>query len=500
VEHAENLLHTLHDKGHIIADRSHRLRIIREKGDDSARTAGGKVIWSQGLLQQVADLVEWPTPMLGRFDPSFLELPKEVLLTSMEVHQKSFGLEGDDGNLLPAFLTVANIEPKNFEIVRHGWEKVLRARLEDAEFFWQADNKSGFDHWLKALENVVFLGPLGSMGDKSRRLERLAALVAKEINPEMEKDMARAGRLAKADLVTQMVGEFDDLQGIMGGIYARRMNEPENVAQALYEQYLPAGQDTPVPSSMAGAVLALCDRADNLTGCFGLGMAPTGAADPYALRRQALGLCRILLEHDLNLDLNRLLKTALAGFVNVQWKLNPATIVPTVMDFIGQRLKSLWSAQGMDSRLLEACIRSGLGDLPDLRARIAALEEFSQAPDFEEAVLTFKRADNIIRKQGEASGAVLSGRFSRDLLTEKAEEQLAAALEEMEKSWNQTMSSKGYAGLFQLLRDLRPVVDDFFDQVMVMCEDEKLRENRLNLLQALVERLSGLADFSALQI
>ncbi|NCC25761.1 MAG: glycine--tRNA ligase subunit beta [Deltaproteobacteria bacterium] len=497
---ARELSPILLDRGRIVADRAQRMAMIVEQGDRLAAEAGGTIIWSDRLLSQVADLVEWPTAMLGRFDQAYLALPREVLLTSMEAHQKSFGLEGPDGALLPAFLTVVNIESERPELVRQGWEKVLRARLEDARFFWEADSKADLDDWLKSLESVVFLGPLGSMGDKSRRLKRLAGGLAALIDPGLELDMARAGRLAKADLVSHMVGEFDDLQGIMGGIYTRQKGESERVAQALYEQYLPAGPDTRVPKSLPGAVLALADRLDNLIGCFGLGMAPTGAADPYALRRQTLGLTRILLEHGLRLELRSLLKMALDEYGSVKWKLPSGDIVAAVEDFIGQRLKALWGAQGIDGRLLEACLRAGLGDLPALKARVAALEDFSRADDFEQAALAFKRADNIIRKQGDRAGAVLTGKFDVNLLQEDGEKKLAAALEGLEDTWAQALGRDDYPELFGLLRTLRPTVDGFFDQVMVMCEDQGLRLNRLNILQALVNRLSALADFSALQV
>ena len=254
VPHADDYENILSGSGHVLLRAEDRMQAIQSGGNALAREAGGEVIWSDSLLEQVAGLVEAPRPILGGFHEKFLDLPEEVLLTSMETHQKSFGLRGKDGRLLPYFLTVANIESRRPELVRTGWERVLRARLEDARFFWEADCAASFEQWLEKLDRVIFIGPLGSMGDKTRRLEKLATFIATRVAPDRAADMGRAGRLSKADLVSGMVDEFDDLQGIMGGIYARRQGENEIVAEALYEQYLPAGQDSPVPTSLGGAI------------------------------------------------------------------------------------------------------------------------------------------------------------------------------------------------------------------------------------------------------
>ena len=499
-EHADAFQDLLGDKAGVVLDPEERKRVIREEGDRLAAEKGGTVAWLDGLLKQVAYLVEYPKPILGRFDDKFLELPREVLLTSMESHQKSFGLEGPDGRLLPWFLTTLNLEPQEVSLVQKGWERVLRARLEDARFFWEADSKASLDTWLEKLEKVIFIGPLGTMGDKSRRLERLAGFLAERICPEKKTDLARAGRLAKADLVSEMVGEFDDLQGMMGGIYARNKGESETVATAVYQQYLPTGQDSPVPSSVEGAVLALADKLDNLAGCFGLNMVPTGAADPYALRRAALGVARIVLHHGFRVDLREMLTEAIACYGDVAWKTGPGQSLEKLMEFFAGRLKAYWSAKGVGTKVLDAALGAGVSDIAALKLRLDALAEFSAAEDFEQAVLTFKRADNIIRKQGDQAGGVLDGDFDAALLQEDPEKALAKEFEGLVARWEALWQKDDYAGLLGLLRELRPVVDNFFDHVMVMCDDQDLRRNRLNLLQALVSRLSGLADFSALQV
>jgi glycyl-tRNA synthetase beta chain len=487
------------ERGQVVLDSGARKKLIREQGDAAAAQAGGRVVWKDGLLEEVCNLAEHPVPLLGDFHPRYLELPREVLLTSMESHQKSFGVEGPDGALLPHFLCTLNLLPPDRALVKKGWERVLKARLEDARFFWESDLKVEFATWLEELDHVVFLGPLGSMGHKSRRLERLCGLLAQACGADPQ-DLALAGRLAKADLVSGMVGEFDTLQGVMGGIYAARKGQPKTTALAIAEQYLPAGPDSPVPASLGGALLAVADKADTLAGCFGLNMIPTGANDPYALRRAALGICRIVMEHGLTLDLDQLLSWAQEGYAEVKWKLDPAQAKAKLLDFFGQRLRALFTGQGRDTRVVDAAIGAGFTDVKTLRARLDALDAFSREADFEQAVLTFKRAANIIRKQAGEAGVRLTGEFDAARLEAPEEKALAAKLAETEGRFRQLWELGDFPGLLGLLRELRPAVDAFFDKVMVMCEDPVLKANRLNLLTSLVDRLGRLADFGALQV
>lgn len=497
VPHADAYETLLSEKGYVMLRAEDRMQAIQAGGNALAREAGGEVVWSESLLAQVAGLVETPRPILGSFHQKFLELPEEVLLTSMETHQKSFGLRGQDGRLLPCFLTAANIESRQPELVRKGWERVLRARLEDARFFWEADCAATFDQWLEKLDRVIFIGPLGSMGDKTRRLEKLAAFIAAQVAPDLAADMGRAGRLSKADLVSGMVYEFDDLQGKMGGIYARRQGENQTVADALYEQYLPAGQDSPVPASLGGAILSLADKLDNLTGCFGLGMIPTGTADPYALRRNALGVCRIILELGLTLGLRELLLKAQAGYAGVDWTLAPDEALEKLMDFFGQRLKAFWNAQGVETLVLDAAMAPGFDDVFATWQRVQALADFSRAEDFEALALALKRAANIIRKQADQE---LTGTVDAALLEDTSEGNLLETIEKMEPEWAALAAKRNYAAMLDQLRILRPVVDGFFDSVMVMAEDQAVRANRLNLLFRLVRLVGQVADFGKLQV
>jgi len=499
--HANEYLDCVANGEGVILDAAKRRSRIRAQGDALAAAIGGAVLWKESLLDEVQGLCEQPVPLLGRLDTSFLELPREVLLTSMESHQKSFGVQGADGALLPYFLTVLNIRPPDESLVRNGWERVLRARLEDARFFWKTDLAGNFGQWLATLDTVIFLGPLGSMGDKARRLETLCGWLARNIAPgdaQLAHDAERAGRLCKADLVSGMVGEFDALQGIMGGIYARRMGEAEAVAAAIAEHYLPAGPDSALPRTDAGAFLAVADKADTLTGCFGLGLIPTGAADPNALRRCALGISRILLERGYRLDIRELFAEAFRLYGYRPWTLGREECLARLEEFFGARLKHLYISQGRQTLLVEAALGADFSDVWAAGRRLAVLERLSRREDFALSVQTFKRVANIIRKQ--AAAMELDGQWNDALLVEAAEKALAGQLTALLPHFDELWARDDFDALFALLQELRPAVDAFFDTVMVMCEDAALRANRLNLLRALVQRLEGLADFAALQI
>ncbi len=499
VERAESYFSVMADKAGVVVDAAERRRIIREKGDALAAAKGGRILWNETLLDEVQGLCEHPVPILGGFDSAYLEVPREVLLTSMQSHQKSFGLEAEDGTLLPFFLTVLNITPPDEGLVRKGWERVLRARLEDARFFWKTDLASGLTPWVDALDNVTFLAPLGSMGDKTRRLEKLCFWLADNLKNGVSREhAARAGRLSKADLVSEMVKEFDTVQGIMGGIYAKKAGEPAEVAQALAEQYLPAGPDSPTPASLCGAILSMADKADTLAGCFSLKMIPTGAADPYGLRRAALGIARILKEKSLRLDVSALFAKAMEGYEGIARVLEPDQALLRLEEFFTLRLKNLFVGAGSETLHVEAVLGADSRDVCAAAERLAALEAFSKTEDYGKAVQTFKRAANIIVKQaGEAS---LTGRYDPALLAEPAEKALAAELERILPIFVEHERQGRYGELFVLLKELRPTVDAFFEGVMVMAEDAALRTNRLNLLRALVSSLSRLADFAALQM
>jgi glycyl-tRNA synthetase beta chain len=504
---ATDYFSTIENDCKVVIDSEVRKKTIVEESDKLAKALGGEIVWNDSLLEEVANLVEYPKPLIGDIDELFLELPREVLLTSMQSHQKSFGVQGADGKLMPHFLTTLNLEPTEVALVKKGWERVLKARLEDGRFFWEADCKVDFQTWLDKLENVVFLGPLGSVGDKSRRIETLCSKLAtdlgtsKSILPGEVAKYAEAGRLAKADLVSEMVIEFDSLQGKMGGIYAARQDKGEIVSQGIYEQYLPAGPETPVPSSLSGALVSMADKADTMAGCFGLGKKPKGANDPYALRRCALGIARIIMEHDLDVDLEEFLKAAQGAYsADIKWKVEQDESLANLLEFFSQRLRALFIGQGFDTRAVDAALAAGFNDIRTLKARLAALSNFTKEDDFEQAVLTFKRAANIIRKQGDEAGQELTGNYSKELFEGDAETAFGSKLDEVGPRFDDLWKQGDFAGLMGLLRELRPSVDAFFDNVMVMCDDADVRLNRLNLLKSLVSKLGRLADFNALQV
>ena len=496
---AGDYLEIIRDKGKVEPQATRRRAVIREQGDVGASRAGGKIIWKEALLDEVQGLVEYPMPLVGDIDPSFLELPREVLLTSMESHQKSFGIEDAAGRLMPHFLTVLNLVPKDITVVKKGWERVLRARLEDARFFWRTDLESSFDAWLASLDSVIFLAPLGSMGEKTRRISALCAWIAEKIGQDPEK-AARAGRLSKADLVSSMVGEFDTLQGVMGGIYARAMGEAEDVADALAEQYLPAGPDTPVPATALGSILSIADKADTLVGCFGLGMIPTGAADPYALRRCALGIIRIMLDHGYRFDVPALFAEARKLYGERSWKLDAEEADNKLQAFFAGRVRNYFLTQGYDTPLVDAVTAVEPHRVWFAAQRMAALDAMSKRADFTETVQTFKRVANIIRKQGADAGVTLTRLWDPTLLAEEAEKMLASQLEVLSTNFEKHWLENDVPALFADLTSIRPAVDALFDSVMVMCEDLKLRANRLNMLKALISRMERVADFAALQI
>lgn len=491
ISHANELESVLKEKAKVFTSPSVRRKLIIEEGNKLAGT--GRILWKDSLLDEVQGLVEYPVPLLASFHQDFLKLPREVLLTSMESHQKSFGVEDSNANLLPYFLTVLNIESTDIGTVKKGWERVLRARLEDARFYWETDLKSGFDVWLPMLDNVIFLGPLGSMGDKCRRLESLCAWLATQIKVD-EKTAAKAGRISKADLVSQMVGEFDTLQGIMGGIYAKDASLSDDIAKALQEQYLPAGPDTPIPSSDFGAILSMADKADTLIGCFGIGKIPTGTADPYALRRCALGIARIILEKGYRISVTEFFEKAFSFYSqDIKWKFEKAEMLKKLNEFFVLRLKNSFVADH-ETLLVEACLVAGFDDVWAVGQRIIALDVESKKTDFVLNVQTFKRVSNIVRKE------VLSGQWKDSLLQADVEKELAKAIQSFEKDFKKLWNEDKFGELFALMNTLRPKIDAFFDGVMVMDENLDVRENRLNLLFAIISSMGKLADFSVLQI
>ncbi len=510
IEHADDLEKTLLEKSQIVCDGQKRREMIIAEGNKLAKSFNAEILWKDSLLNEVQGLVENPVPLIGSFDQDFLELPKEVLLTSMEHHQKCFGLADHNKNLLPNFLTVLNVEPIDREVVQKGWEKVLKARLEDARFYWKEDLKDGFSSWIERLDKVIFLGPLGSMGDKSRRIAELCAWLAEKLQIKSEEgknavELAKQiGLYSKADLMSKMVGEFDTLQGIMGGIYANKAGFSTEFARAIEEQYLPSGPDSPLPSTSFGACLSLADKADTLVGCFGLGNIPTGTADPYALRRASLGIARILIHFGYNIELSELFEKAYSLYSpNIKWKFSKEESLIKLQEFCASRLKNLFVSNGSETLVAESIIsakdlsgQSLANFVWSSAKRLEALETAIKQDDFIQNAQTIKRIYNIIGKNKITSDGVINP----TLFESNYELELSKALELFVNNFDKSYAQNNFTALMGYVTTLRPYIDTFFENVMVMADDQKIKTNRINMLFAINFRIQKLADFSLLQI
>jgi glycyl-tRNA synthetase beta chain len=475
----------------VIASFDERRQQIRHLANEAAAGVHGVAHIEEDLLDEVAALVEWPMPVLGGFDARYLALPKEVPITTMQANQKYFPVMDTAGKLLPHFITFANLESKNPASVRQGNERVVRPRLADGEFFWNQDRKKTLESRVLAQGQIVFQNKLGSLLDKTQRVQKLA----KELAEQLEADATlaqRAAYLAKADLLTEMVGEFPELQGTMGRYYALAEGEPAEVAHAIEEQYLPKGAGGELPASQTGQVLSLAEKLDTLTGIFSAGLIPSGDKDPYALRRAALGVVRIAIEKGLEFDLPETLGHALAAYHHA---FDRDATQKAVLDFIHERLKSYSLDKGYTPDEFEAVLGVAPGSLHDFARRLSAVAEFRQLPEAESLAAANKRIRNILRKaEGETVGNV-----DDQLLAEPAEQALFAAAQQARTDTLYQLESRDYTGALQRLAQLRPEVDAFFDSVMVMAEDPAVRQNRLGLLALLEGLFLDIADISKLQ-
>lgn len=474
----------------VIADFAERQALIRQQIEQLARQQKATAVIDSDLLNEVTSLVEWPQALLGSFDKDFLQVPQEALITSMQTHQKTFALMDKQGKLLPCFIAIANIESKQPERVAAGNERVICARLSDAAFFYTTDKKQKLSDRLNQLEKITFQQNLGSLYDKAQRIEKLAGEISSSLQADVDQ-ARRAGLLAKADLTTEMVGEFPELQGIIGEYYARHDDEPESVSAAIREHYLPRFAGDELPSSALAASVALADRLDTLVGIFGINKQPTGDKDPFALRRAALGVVRILVEKEYCLSLDALLEKAKQGFVD---KLTNVDVVEQVKTFIVERLK-IWCVEKVGSVDSVHAVLASDNDNPfDVYQRINALQVFKKLPEAQALAAANKRVGNILKKQMTTNEVVKS-----ELLQEHAEQQLAQAIDKVAEQIKPLLADRQYAETLSKLATLQPDVDRFFDEVMVMAEDEKLRQNRLSLLSHLRNQFIRIADISLLQ-
>jgi len=484
----------LMEKLQVVAEPAKRREMvidtITQAVADSSVMCGGKVAIDEALVDTVTNLVEKPYGICGSFDEKFLQLPPEVLITSMREHQKYFPVVDEKGQLMPGFVAVNNTNVNDADITRKGHQRVLRARLEDALFFFNSDREKTLESRIPQLEGIIFQAKLGTMLEKNDRLVKLTKLLAEKIEPSLADDGCRAAMLCKTDLLSDMVGEFPSLQGIMGGAYASHDGEKEGIALAIREHYMPKRAGEPVPESALGAILGLADRIDTIAGCFGIGQVPTGTADPFGLRRIALAIMHIIEEKNYTLSLAEVMQKALALYGD---KVDGSSgTVDAIVGFIKGRFTNDCTARGMDAACVEAAVSVNFDDITDCLARLKAILEFRQNESFKVLAGSYKRIRNIIKDNDDV--AVDSALFEM-----AAEKDLYALFCKVKDEMAQLVANRKYSEALSTMLQMKEPVDQFFDKVMVMAEDEAVRRNRLNLLTALGELILQIGDISKVQ-
>ena len=490
IQHADQYPQLLREKGSVVADFNERKAEILAKSQAKATALGGVADIEESLLEEVTSLVEYPNVLAAKFEERFLAVPAEALVYTMKGDQKYFPIYDKDGKLLPHFIFVSNINPEDPTAIIEGNEKVVRPRLTDAEFFFKTDLKQKLVDRLPRLETVLFQQQLGTLKDKTDRIEQLAGEIAKQIGAD-EAKAKRAGLLSKCDLMTNMVFEFTDTQGVMGMHYARHDGEDEEVAVALNEQYMPRFAGDELPKSLVASAVALADKFDTLTGIFGIGQAPKGSADPFALRRAALGALRIIVEKNLPLDLEDLVKKSAALFGD---KLTNSNVVADVVDFMLGRFRAWYQDEGIAVDVIQAVLARRPTRPADFDARVRAVSHFRTLDSAEALAAANKRVANILAK---AEGDI--GAIDVALCVEPAEQVLAQSVLSLAKEVQPLIEQGEYTAVLDKLAGLRQPVDNFFDNVMVNAEDAKLRQNRLAILNTLQGLFLQVADISLLQ-
>ncbi len=488
IPHAHNYVELLKER-FVLVDPAGRKDQIRSQAMALGNTAGGSTRLTEALLGEVNNLLEWPVAVKCAFDPGFLEVPAEALIASMEYHQKFFPILDADGALTPEFVVMANIESTDEDAMRSGFERVIAPRLADAQFFWQQDLKQPIESWLESLDRVVFQKKMGTIGDKTRRIANISRILAEDIDGSAWL-AERAGRYSKADLVSQMVGEFPELQGTMGAHYLRHSGEDEIVADAVEGHYRPRFSGDDLPDSETARIVALADRLDTIVGVFAAGLKPTGNRDPFALRRAALGIIRLLEEGGLAFDLDYLLsisKSELEGQLEVTEE-----TLGDVRSFVLERLRNHLLDGGATTGQVNAVLAAPLAGLPDLRERVNAVQDFMQQAEADSLVAANKRIANILKKQEET----VSEEIDVKLMQLDEEKALFAVVNDIKSAVTPLFNSGNYADALAKLASLREPVDAYFDSVMVMDEDLAVRRNRLAQLAAVKQLFDQVADFS----
>ena len=475
---------------YVLADANERRELISKRTEELARLQEGTAIVPPSLLDEVTALVEWPVPLVCSFEERFLDVPQEALITTMQDNQKYFCLLDVDGKLLPRFITVANIESKDPQQIIAGNEKVVRPRLTDAEFFFKQDKKQKLEDFNLRLQNVVFQEKLGSVYDKALRVSKLAAYIAPRIGGDAAW-AARAGLLSKCDLATEMVGEFPEMQGVAGYYYALNDGEPDDVALALNEQYMPRGAGAELPTTLTGAAVAIADKLDTLVGIFGIGMLPTGSKDPYALRRAALGVLRILIDKKLDLDLTQAVVFAVGQFGT---KVKQAGLAEQVLEFVFDRLRARYEDEGVDVSVYLSVRALQPGSALDFDQRVQAVQAFRKLPEADALAAVNKRVSNLLSKADNLGNAEVDP----GLFADAKEFSLNSAIAKAENAVKPLIAERDYAQALARLASLREPVDAFFEAVMINADDAGVRKNRYAMLARLRGLFINIADISVL--
>ena len=475
------------DKNFVVLDQHKRKEMIRKQAIEVAKSLGGEVELDEDLLEEITFLVEYPTAFYGEFDEEYVKLPKEVVTTPMKEHQRYFPVL-KDGKLLPNFIAVRNGDSNRIDLVKAGNEKVLRARLADALFFYHEDTKKPLESFVDKLQTVVFQAKLGTVYDKTLRIEKLSQVILNELNMiESKENTLRAAKLCKADLVTNMVFEFTELQGIMGRDYAQVSGENEEVCQGIFEHYLPRFAGDILPETNTGIALSIADKLDSIAGFFAIGIKPSGSQDPYALRRQALGILSILLDRKLSVNLNNLINAALDNYSNLEF--NKEEVASQIVEFFVERVKNLFKDLGIRYDVIDAVLNNNLDDISDIHTRALELNRWLQKDELVEMLTAFNRVATLAEK-------ATTDIVKEDLLKEDAEIKLYNGFKEIKSNVESLLLDKKYNEALDAFATLRPLVDNLFDNVMVMDKDEAIKENRLGLLKQIYSTMLTICDLS----
>lgn len=475
------------EKNYVILDQNKRKDMIKNQCIEVANSLGGEVEFEDDLLEEITHLVEYPTAFYGEFDPDYVKLPKEVVTTPMQQHQRYFPVV-KNGKLLPNFIAVRNGDKYKIDNVKAGNEKVLEARLADALFFYKEDTKKSLESYIEKLKSVVFQAKLGTVYEKTLRIEKLSLDILNMLGLSSESDDAkRAAKLSKADLVTGMVFEFTELQGIMGREYAKVSGENEAVSDAIFEHYLPRFSGDILPKTNIGIALSIADKIDSIVGFFAIGIQPTGSQDPYALRRQALGVLSILMDKKLELDLGEVIDYALNNYSNIEF--DRQEVKAQIMEFFNERIKNLFRELGIRYDVIDAVISADISDISDMHARAIELNNWLEKDELVEMLTAFNRVSTLAQKAP-------SDEVKEELLKEEAEIKLNSEFKDTQTKVEDLLKDKKYSEALDAFASLRPVIDNMFDSVMVMDKDESIKNNRLGLLKKIYDTMLKICDLS----